>query len=525
MRKRNQLFSSTRFRLLVLLLLYAGGAGVMLPAAEETIVLGAEDGWRRLTRRERLVTQPGRQGYMDLSVEPFRHGVTDHTELLLQFDELPVRDAAGRYEVQSMATGAGVNAPGPELTRVSHRTGRGALLVDGPEDRLLVMPSDDAAFAPGREWGSFTIEFWLYPVVMPDASTVLSWRAREGADEAFRRQELAIEVERGALSARFENFFIRPDGSGVTVTLEGSDRLIPRTWSHHVVRFSAQTGLLEYLVDGRPADITYVSRSGREDGSVYFPRIAAYPRDGLTIADGFVGMLDELRLEGRFVTEADQPVHPPDGGVLVSDYLDLGSPGARVRRIAMTADTPGMSDVLLYYRLANLRGTNPVPESAWTPIRPGDLLPDARGRFLQLRAELLPDTREAEPPTLSQISITFEREPPPLPPTALRAVPRDGAVVLEWAPVQEPDVEGYLVYYGEQSGRYFGRGSDQGVSPIDVSAATSVTIDGLENGTLYFFAVQAYRSTDIVGGGVPATRWQRHELSGEVAARPARVHR
>lgn len=333
-----------------------------------------------------------------------------------------------------------------------------------------------------------------------------------------------MEVRRGALIARFENFFVRPDGSGVTLTLEGSGRLIPRTWSHHVVRFHAQTGLLEYLVDGRPADVTYVSRTGREDGSVFFPRIARYPRDGLTVAEGFVGMLDELRIERGFVTDADQPTLPPNGGVLISDYLDLGSPGARLRRIGMTASTPGLSDVLLYYRLVNLRDEDPVPESAWTPIRPGDRLSDARGRFLQLRAELLPDTRDAETPTLSQISVSFERDPPPLPPTAVRAVPRDGAVVLEWAPVQEPDVDGYLVYYGEQSGRYFGRGSDQGASPVDVGAATSVTITGLENGTLYFFAVQAYRSAET-GSGVPGSTWQRHELSSEVAARPARVHR
>ena len=67
---------------------------------------------------------------------------------------------------------------------------------------------------------------------------------------------------------------------------------------------------------------------------------------------------------------------------------------------------------------------------------------------------------------------------------------------LEWAPVQDPDIGGYLVYYGDRSGRYFGTGSEQGASPVDVGSATSITLSGLENGTLYFFAVRAYERVE-----------------------------
>jgi hypothetical protein len=112
--------------------------------------------------------------------------------------------------------------------------------------------------------------------------------------------------------------------------------------------------------------------------------------------------------------------------------------------------------------------------------------------------------------------ISYIPDPPPPPPVGLTAVPRDGQVELSWAPGLQHDILGYLVYYGEQPGRYFGSDADNGVSPLDVGPATTITLSGLENGTLYYFAVSAYD----VAGVHSAT-----ELSREVAARPARVHR
>ncbi len=508
MRKRN-IALTTASSLLFTLLVVVGPIIVpaSIGAAERTIVLGAADDWRDLALEERVAARPGRQGHLDLMLEPFSYEPQATTELLLGFDDLPLRDATGRYTVQAA----------PELTRTAQRTGTGALLVDGDEDRFTVVPRSESAFLPGTEWASFSIEFWFYPVVFADGATILAWRAREGRSEDFRTQEIVMEIERGTIAARFENFFIRPDGEGVSVSLNGSARLIPRTWSHHLVRFDARTGLLEYLVDGSPVDVTYVSRTGRQDGSVYFPRIAAFPGDGLVVADGFVGALDELRIERQFVEHPETIDYSPAGGAVVSDYIDLGSAGARLTSLDATVDAPGLSDVFLYYRLANLRG---AASSDWIPIEPGARLPDARGRFVQVRAELYPDTRLGVSPTLSQILLTYEPDPAPLPPTALRAAPRDGMVELSWSPVLDPDVEGYLVYYGDQSGRYFGTGSEQGASPIDVGRATSVTVRGLENGTLYFFAVEAYEPS--YDGSREAAR---NELSSEVAARPAKVHR
>ncbi len=510
MRKRTVVTQSSRIpaHLLAvgLALMLQAAAPPVSTAAERTIILGTDDEWRTVSVEQGARLEPGRRGYLDLTLDRYRHEPEPTTELLLHFDETPLRDAAGRHDVVGGSQ---------ELTRTAHRRGSGALLVDGPEDRIELEPHAGSAFTPGRQWGDFTFEFWFYPVSLNEGGAILRWSAREGAAHDFRVQEVSIEIARGTTRARFENFFVRPDGRPISFVLEGPPRLIPRSWAHHVIRFNGRTGLIEYLVDGRPSDLTHISESGRQDGTVYYPRIASHRGDGLVLADGFVGSIDELRIESRFVEDLLDHDYPPRGGTLLTDYLDLGSSGARLARIDAIYDAPHLSDVFLSYRLAERRGDHPAPDG-WVPVVPGERIFGARGRFLQLRLELYPDTRAGVPPRLSEIVVAYEPADPPLPPTGLRAVPNDGAVTLEWAETREPDIAGYLVYYGDQSGRYFGTDGSLGPSPVDVGRATSVTIDGLANGTLYFFAVQAYGRFDDRASA---------ELSPEVAARPAKVYR
>src|SRR5262249_39975739 len=68
--------------------------------------------------------------------------------------------------------------------------------------------------------------------------------------------------------------------------------------------------------------------------------------------------------------------------------------------------------------------------------------------------------------------------------SAPSAAVTNGAVLLQWNPVTDPNVNGYRVYYGTASRDYvqpFG----QGVA----STATSYTVTGLAGPRRYFFAV------------------------------------
>jgi hypothetical protein len=61
-------------------------------------------------------------------------------------------------------------------------------------------------------------------------------------------------------------------------------------------------------------------------------------------------------------------------------------------------------------------------------------------------------------------------------------------VTLAWDPNDEPDLAGYIIYYGSQSGYYD--------YDVDVGNSNSVTISGLAEDVMYYFVVTAY---DVAG--------------------------
>jgi hypothetical protein len=184
-------------------------------------------------------------------------------------------------------------------------------------------------------------------------------------------------------------------------------------------------------------------------------------------------------------------VYAGSGSLNFSDYAEL-------RFFARANDTP--------YRW------NDVP---WVPVAPGADLGDAlAGRYIQIAAEFYPSGNGEATPYLDELRIVYQASEPPPPPGLVTAIARDGAVELSWKTSPSKDVGGYFVYYGTSSGEYFGDhgilGGEEIKSPINAGLRNSVRIEGLKNGTLYYFAVAAYDKT-LKESGV---------FSREAAARP-----
>jgi hypothetical protein len=148
---------------------------------------------------------------------------------------------------------------------------------------------------------------------------------------------------------------------------------------------------------------------------------------------------------------------------------------------------------------------------AWTPVNPGeDLSGHFRGRYVELAAEFYPSGDAETTPYLESLSLVYRPDPPPKAPPSIIVKAGDGSVVLSWTKSPDSDVTGYLVYYGTNSGVYYGEDS-----PLDAGTATSVRISGLTNGTLYYFAVAAYD----FGKGEKA---HAGAFSREISARPGK---
>ena len=517
-------------RVLLVLLAVLSGGGLH---AQEQVVLDGRDGWRALSEASNIEIARGFRGRAELRLGDRAYAPDADTDLLLSFEpsaalgaegatafgaRASARDRAGNYRIVSA----------PRLVTARSRVGRGSAgFVAGSDDELVLEPRSTAILAPGSTPGDFSLEFWLYPVGSGEASRILRWEGVLGSFNPGRPQAFHADIQDRRLVWTFENVFQDPEGARSRIELSGRDLLVPRQWQHHLLRYRADIGLIEYLLDGRVQDVTHATATRREGGDVYLPVVGARSPRRLTIGTEFDGFIDELRFSRRFVTEPNLNPDTPEPGFAVLGPIDLDQAGSLVNSIRAEVEEPGRSEVRLFYRTAN---TNSVAEAAamsdlaWEPLggsvageaageddRGGELRPPVEARYVWLRAELYPGEPGDVSPRVRRFTVNYTPNEPPPAPRGVRVRTDDGAVVLSWNPVRGDDVRGYQVYYGRASGEYLGTQAELGPSPIDVGNQTQVRLEGLAGGVLHYFVVAAYdQSTrDLL-------------FSREVPARPMR---
>jgi hypothetical protein len=572
-----------------ILILLSGG---LFAVGEKVLTIGAASGWQAAETREGIseisavrphpvlalsssrAEKPSGPG---LSVNPEAHTPASLPDLDLSFDEggaALFADQRGHYRVlvSETALAAGILSA---ADRPLARAGIGAAFFSqesfgGPAPQgfgipgpLTLIPLEDALLAPGRIIRDFSIEFWLYPLNMENGEEILSWTAvkeEPGGNYAFQRIQCAVSGNR--IQWTFTDFFSLPgENRRITISLGSGSPVLPRAWSHHLIRFDSATGLLEYQIDGRLEGVSYATSSGREGGAIYTP--IAGGEGSLILGGRFTGLLDELRLHGRFLEDPVLAKYPARGGWMETRLLDLGegqntivrvdASGGRISGIAsggvatrgiaasggvangavvaggVVAGSAGgltlnehtengsfrfadESALQFFVRTADSLYRGP---GEWQPFIPGrEIAGELRGRFIQIGAAFYPSGDGETTPYLEELRVLYQPDLPPLPPTLVTAIPLDGGVNLSWKGSPDTDVTGYLVYYGLSPGEYFGDHAMLGVSPVDVGKRTSVRIDGLRNGTLYYFAVAAYDRVNPPRPGM---------FSREITARPLRM--
>ncbi|MDR1388903.1 MAG: hypothetical protein LBJ31_02890 [Treponema sp.] len=537
-----------------------------LAASERTLYLGGQAGWKMIEKRTQVEefqavrprsvlalssawTASSSNGaseqapgydevlalYSQIRNFPARESALDAA---LSFDEdgpRGYRDSMGNYAVE---ISDGVLASGKRWARY----GNGAAVFAGGEQEVVLRPLRNALFAPGRSVRNFSIEFWLYPNTLENGEQILAWRS-------FGKQRIYCEAQKNRLQWSFQDFFAAPDERKLDITITSRTVVVPRKWSHHLIRYNADTGLLEYVINGRVEDAAYTTASARENGDVYTPLLS---RDGrFELGGRFSGMLDEFRIYKRVIeapgrtaleeqnrTALELPElskFPRGGGRIETQAVDLGEAGSRLLRIEASGGTLGgaagrrMTVKNTYTGGGNFRfadhsavqffvrsGEEPyrLAEQAWIPVMPSAAITAAQGRYVQIAAAFYPSGDCESSPYLETIKLVYDSNDPPWPPSMVVARAQDGAVELSWRSSPDSDTRGYLVYYGTKSGVYYGEGSP-GASPLDAGNRTSLRIDGLRNGVLYFFAVAAYDGKGPVG-------FHEGKFSKETVARPLR---
>jgi hypothetical protein len=517
---------------------------VLTPAfalGEKTLRIGGEDGWKNLHIQEGITFLDGVRSTRIATLSSEERRKDGAADIYLSFDEgssASFRDGAGNYTVRA---GESILAAPKRWAR----RGGGAALFSGRRtaayqtaggEPLTITPQNPSAlFAPGRNIGDFSIEFFLYPANMESGEEIFDWsatlRAASGTVNARRLQSIRALVAKNRLNWSFDNFFISPDGSKTkAVRISSKTPLAPGSWSHHLIRFDAATGMLEYLVDGAIEAIAYATASGREDGEAWPPLTGE--RGAFSIGRQFNGFIDEFKVISGFSTREDERRYAADGARLESAALDLGSFGSALRKIDVSGGVlqlSGKTPRNEYRRGGNFRFENgaearffvrsadsplALEDTGYRPFTGGAELSSLKGRYVQVMAALYPSGDLESAPYIEEIKLEYVPKGAPAAPARLTAAARDGAVELSWKDPADGRGSGYLVYYGTKQGEYFGEESALGASPIDVGKSGHARLENLKNGTLYYFAVAAY---DDAGPAHPGN------ISKEVSARPLRM--
>jgi hypothetical protein len=507
-------------------------AALSLPAfaQEKKITLGAAEGWRRVSHMDGVNPQTGLRPYPVLMPDSTRTAVSSESaalDLALHFDEMDprrYRDAARHY---ALNVSDGVY---PAPVRWAY-WGNGAAVFDKDGKAFITVKSasPNALFSDNNRVGSFSLEFFLFPRSVESGAEIFSWSALPVTGKS---QLIRAAVVRNRVSVIFDGFFVSTgNGSAATsinLRLSSEKTLAPEKYSHHLIRYDHSTGLIEYLVDGTVEDVRYTTENGRENGpsgEIYEPFTGGMGE--LMIGRGFNGIIDEFKVYSGFLETAETARFSAKPGWIESETIDLGSPLASLCRLTATGGytiptprgsnryagnlgekstgsetLPNSSAIQFFIRVLE----NPFDENdpaAWTEVQPGETL-NIRGQYARLAAAFYPSADQSGVPYLSSLSLVYQTVEPLSPPPLVNAVAGDGFVDLSWKPNRQPDVGGYMVYIGTKSGEYWER------QPIDAGNVSSLHIDGLENGVVYYFAIMTYCEKDVQDG----------VFSKEIQARP-----
>ena len=474
------------------------------------VVLGGKKGWPVFQYNKNVTMGQGRFGYDCIEVASNSFVSDEYTDLLIDFENPGNPISSGDYRIVENNLKISDQTINEKAAGLSRNIGG-----------LSISGNPGSFFGSEGLIGSFSMEFWLCPSVSDNGETIVKWDSSKNIDGRLVYQALSATFDKGSIEWNFLNFFDNTVVSNIddSITLKGTTRIIPDTWSHHVISYDCETGILEYIVDGITEDLVYMTSNGREDGDVALIYLGTPSQ--LNFCTEYTGKIDDIRLLRRAYSQPDfqnaenaGPVghvqYLPEGGYFVTKPI-MVSKGAVLTSLEAEMNVPSQTAINYYVRTGdNYFGWNDsYPE--WKAVESGEELEGLVGLYFQVAAELFPDGDGEITPSITEIKLNYEEIPEPLPPFTVKAQAGNGSVKVSWNYSVDDSVGGYYLYYGNRPGEYLGRVALEGDSPINVGNKSSFTVTGLENGKIYYFAVAAWSAYDenIVG-----------RLSKEVFARP-----
>lgn len=476
----------------------------------ETYEIGGKNGWKDIQTKTGITEGKGRFGYTSLELETNHFKTDEFTDLLVNFEDSSVSEQTGNYEIYKNDLFISKNTHHGKQSGLSRNNGSG----------LQLKGNENSIFGKTGKIGSFCIEFWICPSVAENGEILFNWRSSQNFSEDVIYQMIRISIYKNKIYCLLSNIFYSYTKNNGDVELTGITNLLPGKWTHHILSYDEENGLLEYRINGKIEALKFVTSDETENGTIY-PPVLGVPSE-IEICPQFTGFVDECRISkvsydyyyNQFADNAshiERSLYNSEGGAFLTKPI-LVKPGTILNSVNAEVSTPPQTEVNFYVRTGDncYNWTKDYPE--WKQIKNKEQLSGFVGSYIQLSAQLLSDGGGTKTPSVTEIVLDYSELPAPVPPFRVLAKKGNESVTLEWNASLDETAGGYYIYYGTKPGEYLGRIATEGSSPIDVGNTTFYTLNGLKNGTIYYFAISTYSKFDsrIIG-----------ELSKEVYARPS----
>lgn len=445
-----------------------------LHSQESVISLGEDDLWNRV-QITNLSLVEGKRGFLDLTNSDSEYIPDKFSDMILHLNKPEQYDSTGNYTFLNQGS----------YMHSEESMGGASAYFDGT-DPLIIKPGLNALFSPSTLWGDFSIEFRLFPATLKEGSTIVLWKGLQKKQDHLVAQEIRCTVSNRQLVWDFENFFMNPDNSLTRISLIG-DKLIPGVWSHHMISFDSETGLLEYRINNVPADNLYTSKNERESLEFNVPLIGNQQSFPIELGENFSGLIDEFRITKEII---NFPVlhRFSTTGYIESEIFDFQTANSLLKTIETESFIPGNTSIRHQYAISNEKFELLGPDIFWIDFVPSELILK-NGRFIKIRSQFFSEAATETAPILSNIKIKYKEADAPSPPLNISVKKIENNVLISWEKSIDPEILGYLVYYGEEPGKYFSIDS-----PIDSGLENSILLNGLSMNTHYYIAVTSYKS-------------------------------
>lgn len=396
---------------------------------------------------------------------------TPETDLLIHFNNMDFIDEAGNYTVISEYN---------NISSIEKKLGTSSSFF--LKDKGIIFTSKgDTIFTPGRIVGDFTIEFWVFPTIISEDTTLFLWKGVNKVNMDFIPQKIKCFIEDRHIVWEFENTFIPADFSNYSIKLKGKSRLIPNIWNHYLIRYNSYNGMLESLLNGIPEAVKYTTPTEGENAIIYPPYIGSFSKNNIYIGNRLRGFIDEFRISESFISEP-QLSKFKSSGFFYSSVHDIEGGNIILESIKIRESIEPETTIDYQYRLSDTPFLELDDTIKWLPIK---YIPNGKsGRYIQFKGNLYSSGDKNRSPLLENIEVIWSPIPTPPAPLVIITKSLKQSIKIEWNAIKYYNVDGYYLYYGEESNKY--------IEMIDVGKKTSYTVNGLRSNKIYYFSLRSY---------------------------------